>query len=281
MDVSARPGDALAQPTRARVFALLGELNRPASTEELAAELGMHPNGVRLHLERLREEGLLQRRRERRPRGRPRDSWAISPNAQPGGDPPTGYATLSRWLVKALVTSGAMTEDMEETGRLIGRGMASDHAGPRDDQMLFDTLTTLGFQPERAATTGDHEAATTAGHDAATTAGHEAATTAGDEAATTAGDEAATTAGDEAAYAGGAPQEHVTYVLRNCPYRQAVHERQPLVCALHRGLTSGLVDAMEAGSELAGFEAKDPDLAGCMIRLGRPSRRPRSDASQQ
>jgi predicted ArsR family transcriptional regulator len=266
MDVSARPGDALAQPTRARVFALLGELNRPASTEELAAELGMHPNGVRLHLERLREEGLLQRRRERRPRGRPRDSWAISPHAQPGGDPPTGYATLSRWLVKALVTSGAMTEDMEETGRLIGRGMASDHAGPRDDQMLFDTLTTLGFQPARAATTAGHEAATTAGDEAATTAGHEAATTAGDETATT---------------ACGAPQEDVTFVLRNCPYRQAVHERQPLVCALHRGLTSGLVGAMEAGSELVGFEAKDPDLAGCIIRLGRPRRRPQPDASQK
>jgi len=216
MDVPVRPGDALSQPTRARVFALLGELHRPASTEELAAELGMHPNGVRLHLDRLHDEGLVDRRRERQPRGRPRDAWTISPDAQPGGDPPTGYASLSRWLVRALVTSGARVEEMEETGRLIGRGLASDHPGSKDEQMLFDTLTTLGFQPAREP--------------------------------------------DQAG-------DRVVYRLRNCPYRQAVHERQPLVCALHRGLTTGLVEAIDGHSEVVGFEPKDPDLAGCMIAV--------------
>ena len=215
MDVPLRPGDALSQPTRAKVFALLGDLRRPASTDALAAELGMHPNGVRLHLERLLEDGLVERRRERQARGRPRDSWTISPDAQPGGDPPTSYASLSRWLVQALVTTGAAVGDMEETGRLIGRGLASDHPGKRDEQMLFDTLTTLGFQPEREVVAN----------------------------------------------------EHAAYRLRNCPYRQAVHERQPLVCALHRGLTSGLVEAMDADSRLVSFEPKDPDLAGCMIRV--------------
>lgn len=215
MDVPVRPGDALSQPTRAKVFALLGDLHRPASTEELASELGMHPNGVRLHLERLFDEGLVERRRERQARGRPRDAWAISPDAQPGGDPPTSYASLSRWLVQALVTSGARIEDMEETGRLIGRGLGSDQSGARDEQMLFDTLTTLGFQPEREP----------------------------------------------------AAHQRVTYRLRNCPYRQAVHERQPLVCALHRGLTSGLIESIEPAGRLVGFEPKDPDLAGCLIHV--------------
>ena len=215
MDLPVRPGDALAQPTRAKVFALLGELHRPASTEELAADLGMHPNGVRLHLERLRDEGIVERRRERQPRGRPRDAWAISPEAQPGGDPPTSYASLSRWLVQALAASGACIEDMEETGRLIGRGLASDHPGGEGEQILFDTLTTLGFQPEREPT----------------------------------------------------GSSRVTYKLRNCPYRQAVHERQPLVCALHRGLTSGMVETIDAEGEMIGFEPKDPDLAGCLIHL--------------
>lgn len=216
MDVPVRPGDALAQPTRARVFGLLGELHRPASTEELAAELGLHPNGVRLHLERLQEEGLVERRRERQARGRPRDAWNISPDAQPGGDPPTGYASLSRWLVRALVTSGARVADMEETGRLIGRGMAADDpGGRRDEQMLFDTLVALGFQPERAP----------------------------------------------------AGERRVTYRLRNCPYRQAVHERQPLVCALHRGLTNGLVDGIDGECAVAAFEPKDPDSAGCLIAV--------------
>jgi len=96
MDIPVRPGDALSQPTRARVFALLGELRRPAGTEELAKELDLHPNGVRVHLEQLVAAGLVERRPERIARGRPRDTWAISPNAQPGGDPPSGYAALER-----------------------------------------------------------------------------------------------------------------------------------------------------------------------------------------
>ena len=62
MDIPVRPGDALTQPTRARLFAILGELRHPAATEELAKALGLHPNGVRLHLERMLEAGLVQRR---------------------------------------------------------------------------------------------------------------------------------------------------------------------------------------------------------------------------
>ncbi len=219
MDLPVRPGDVLSQPTRARVFELLGDLHRPASTEELAAALKLHPNGIRLHLERLLEEGLVERRREHQARGRPRDSWVISPHAQPGGDPPTGYAALSRWLVQALVTSGARIDDMEKTGRLIGRGLAPDRPAARDEQMLFDTLTSLGFQPERHPSEGDS----------------------------------------------------VVYHLRNCPYRQAVHERQALVCALHRGLTNGLVETMGDGNELTAFEPKDPDQAGCVVCVRGPA----------
>jgi hypothetical protein len=43
--------DALEQPTRARLFELLGELKRPAGTVELAERFSLHPNGVRAHLE--------------------------------------------------------------------------------------------------------------------------------------------------------------------------------------------------------------------------------------
>ncbi len=216
MDVSVRPGDVLAQPTRAHLFSLLAELRRPAATEELADELGLHPNGVRLHLERLLEAGLVQRRTERLTRGRPRDTWAISPEAQPGGDPPTGYAALAGWLVRALVGSGARVADLEETGRGIGRGLATGQpTDTADEQRLLDTLTSLGFQPERLATS----------------------------------------------------RHQVTYRLRNCPFREAVRERQPLVCALHRGLTSGLVEGLNPEKRVVDFEPKDPDLAGCLIRV--------------
>jgi predicted ArsR family transcriptional regulator len=192
MDVPVRPGDVLPQPTRARLFSLLSERRGPVGTEVLAEKLKMHPNGVRLHLERLLEAGLVERRQERIARGRPRDVWTVSAEAQPGGDPPTGYAELARWLVGSLVASGARTEDMEAAGGRIGQGLAGERpAGDKDEQWLFDSLTALGFQPERERVGGNRR----------------------------------------------------SYRLRNCPYREAVHAHQPLVCALHRGLTNGLLQS--------------------------------------
>ena len=136
MDVPHRPGDALAQPTRARLFALLGDLRRPAPTEELAERLGLHPNGVRTHLERLHEVGLVARSRERLARGRPRDTWTISADAQPGGDPPTGYAQLARWLLRSLVSEDASVSDVEATGREIGRELALTDTGVTGEQRI-------------------------------------------------------------------------------------------------------------------------------------------------
>lgn len=215
MDVPTRPGDALAQPTRARLFALLGELRRPASTEELAERLGLHPNGVRTHLERLQEVGLVLRERERIARGRPRDAWAISPDAQPGGDPPTAYAELARWLVRSLAAGSTRVRDVEATGRRIGRDLVASESELPDEQRMHDALVALGFQPAREPVEDDR----------------------------------------------------LTYRLRNCPYREAVRERQPLVCGLHRGLTRGMLDALDPKTKLVGFVPKDPDAAGCLIEL--------------
>jgi predicted ArsR family transcriptional regulator len=218
VDVPTRPGDALAQPTRARLFALLAQLRRPAHTEELAERLGLHPNGVRTHLERLREAGLVVRERERRARGRPRDAWAISPDAQPGGDPPTAYADLARWLVRSLVAGHVRVGDVEAAGRRIGRELASADPAVPGEQRMHDALVALGFQPTREPV---------------------------------------------------APGR-LTYRLRNCPYRDAVRERQPLVCGLHRGLTRGMLDAIDPATRLAGFVPRDPDEAGCLIELRGP-----------
>lgn len=201
------------------MFALLSELRRPAPTEELAEHLGLHPNGVRTHLERLSEVGLVSRQRERlRSRGRPRDVWMISPHAQPGGDPPTGYAALARWLVRSLVSESARVGDVETTGRRIGREMGATVTDATGEQRLHEVLGALGFQPQREAVTDDR----------------------------------------------------LRYRLRNCPYREAVRERQPLVCGLHRGITLGLLDELDPETKLVGFVPKDPDAAGCLIELRGP-----------
>ena len=149
MDVPSSPDDALAQPTRARLFSLLGELRRPAGTDELARRLELHPNGVRLHLERLEEAGLVLREREQQARGRPRDTWSIDPQAQPGGDPPTAYAELGRWLVRAISAGGTRVRDVEATGRQIGRELAPQSTGASAEERVHGVLVAMGFQPRR------------------------------------------------------------------------------------------------------------------------------------
>ncbi|MGP0100251.1 MAG: helix-turn-helix transcriptional regulator [Solirubrobacteraceae bacterium] len=206
--------DALAQPTRARLFELLGELGRPAGTVELAERLRLHPNGVRAHLERLERAGLVARARAPRPRGRPRDVWTIASDARPGGRAPHAYAELARWLARAMGSRPSSLRDIEATGRKIGSDLAPAD-GTLDASTLQSTLAALGFQPQMQLRKDDR----------------------------------------------------LTFRLGNCPYRDAVRENQPVVCALHRGITRGLLDVLDPHAKLAGFIPRDPDKAGCLIEL--------------
>lgn len=215
MDVEPHIDDPLIQPTRARLFKQLTELRRSASTEELAEQLAMHPNGVRLHLERLAKAGLVVRERERGARGRPRDSWSITADAQPGGNPPTAYADLSRWLVRLLARGRMGIRDVESVGRELGRDLASEGSDADKESRFFTALVALGFQPTREST----------------------------------------------------EEPGTKYCLRNCPYRDAVSERQALVCGLHRGMTRGMLDVIDPKTKLAGFVPKDPYAAGCEIEV--------------
>jgi predicted ArsR family transcriptional regulator len=217
MDPAVRD-DALAQASRARLFRLLGELQRPASTEELAERLGLHPNGVRTHLERLREAELVVRDRERRPRGRPRDVWTIDPQAGPSGDPPGAYADLSRWLVRTIAARKSRVRDVESMGHEIGRELAEQGEAGSPEERMHQALATLGFRPARAI---DRDG-------------------------------------------------KVDYTLANCPYRDAVRENQSVTCALHRGLTRGLLAGISPDTELTAFVPRDPDTAGCLIELDGP-----------
>jgi len=149
MDLPRHPDDLLNQPTRARLFEILGELRRPAGTDELALRLRLHPNGVRLHLERMLEARLLERERPRESVGRPRDMWSIAPGARPGGDPPRAYADLGRWLTDVIASGKTSQRGVEAAGREIGRKLApKEGSGPRSAQMQT-SLAALGFAPEQ------------------------------------------------------------------------------------------------------------------------------------
>ena len=208
------PDDVLAQPTRSRLFALLAELKRPAGTVELAERLDLHPNGVRVHLERMEQAGLVERARVRHQRGRPPDAWTIAADARPGGSAPRAYQDLGRWLARALRSRQRGLRSIEDTGRQIGREIAPQ--GTASNPAGFEAvLSALGFQP----TAKLHA------------------------------------------------DRGVTFCLGNCPYREAVRENQPAICALHKGITRGLLDVLSPDAKLAGFVPRDPDEAGCLIEL--------------
>jgi predicted ArsR family transcriptional regulator len=142
----AAAGDVLAQPTRAGLFSLLTELRREASTEELAGRLDLHVNGVRRHLERLQEAGLVERSKGREGRGRPRDLWTVAAGANPGGERPTAYADLAGWLAGAIPAGPGRLRQVERAGVEIGRALAPAKTEP-SAAAFEDVLSALGFQP--------------------------------------------------------------------------------------------------------------------------------------
>jgi predicted ArsR family transcriptional regulator len=137
----------LAQPTRVRLFALLVDLKRAAGTEELANRLDRHPNGVRRHLEQMREAGLLERRRVQGKKGRPRDRWLVAAGAHPGGTRPKAYADLAGWLARAIPAGPARLRQIERSGREIGHELTPED---RDDppESFRQIVNALGFQPQ-------------------------------------------------------------------------------------------------------------------------------------
>jgi predicted ArsR family transcriptional regulator len=147
MDLPPPKEGALAQPKRAEIFAFLVERRGPASTDEVAEQFGLHPNGVRRHLERLVEGGFVTRSRVRLAKGRPRDSWAVAPDAHPGGMQPQAYTDLSRWLARAIPASAPRLRELERTGEEIGRELAPPGASGDPAEDLRDALAALGFEP--------------------------------------------------------------------------------------------------------------------------------------
>jgi predicted ArsR family transcriptional regulator len=214
-DVPDGTGDVLAQPTRARLFARLATLERAAGTDELAAELELHPSGVRVHLEELRRAGLVVRERVPQRLGRPRDSWSIAPDALAGREPPDAYLRLAGWLARCIPARPGRLREVERAGRELGRALLPDRGPSAVEETMGRVFTALGFAPEREKPT----------------------------------------------------PRRVVFRVGNCPYRDAVRENQPVVCALHRGLTRGLLDELAPAARITGFDPQDPERAGCMIEI--------------
>jgi predicted ArsR family transcriptional regulator len=141
--------DPLAQPARARAFAFLTELRRPATIEEIAAHLSLHSTGVRAHLARLEEAGLVDRRVVRSGRGRPHYEWTVAPGAMPTGRRPDAHAQLACWLAGAFAAGATTPRGLEEYGYEVGRALAPTGGREPPADALGDVLAAMGFQPDR------------------------------------------------------------------------------------------------------------------------------------
>jgi len=92
--------------------------------------------------------GLICRERAPQPRGRPRDSWSVAPDASPGAEPPDAYRQLARWLARSTPSRPGRLREIERAGRELGRELPRDRIGSPPEAM-GRTLTALGFAPQR------------------------------------------------------------------------------------------------------------------------------------
>jgi predicted ArsR family transcriptional regulator len=140
---------ALADDTR---FALYRELAlSPASRSagELAGRLGLHPNTVRPHLDRMREAGLIEVEAVHRGTvGRPQLRYSIAPGAPGLGLDPPAHTLLAGLLAALADQLGADGVDAAGMGRRWGQeAMARRQSSRGCLAALVAELDRLGFDP--------------------------------------------------------------------------------------------------------------------------------------
>ena len=150
---------ALGDDTRFALYSELAASRVPLTTSDLARRLGLHPNTVRPHLERMRDAGLLQvESTSSGAVGRPRHRYTPAPGA-PGIDlDPPAYNLLAALLAEVAVEQDeGGSESLGESARAVGRREARRLASkskrsarppkPACIEALRSAMERLGFEP--------------------------------------------------------------------------------------------------------------------------------------
>ena len=195
----------LGDNTRYAIYLELARSPRPLVTAEIAETLGLHPNTVRPHLDRMREVGLLEVTTDARGEvGRPQHRYAVAPDAPSLGLEPPTMPVLARMVLAMAHRLGASTADAIAVGETEGASRAGSYAAaPSALEALVADLDRLGFDPvvTEGGPTGDDVAEL-----------------------------------DDDAVA--------VVAFANCPFADLAREHPDIVCGLHRGLVAGFVAAM-------------------------------------
>jgi predicted ArsR family transcriptional regulator len=139
----------LGDNTRYAIYLELARSARPLGTAEIAETLGLHPNTVRPHLERMREVGLLEVTTDPRGEvGRPQHRYSLAPDAPSLGLEPPVMPMLARMVLEVARRVGADPADAIAVGEVEGTARATRYqAAPSALEALVADLDRLGFDP--------------------------------------------------------------------------------------------------------------------------------------
>ena len=124
----------------------------PRSTNEIAEVLGLHPNTVRPHLERMREVGLLDVEVDNRGTvGRPQNRYFLASDAPSLGLEPPSFPLLAGLLAAVAAQGGPAVLDVASVGSEHGVEQGAAAAKRTSTRAclsaLMGELANLGFDP--------------------------------------------------------------------------------------------------------------------------------------
>lgn len=140
---------ALGDNTRYAIYLELARATRPLATADIAEALGLHPNTVRPHLDRMRDAGLLDVEiGGRGDVGRPQHRYSVAPGAPSLGLEPPTMPVLARMVLVMAKRLRASADDAEAVGDDEGRTRARRYSSaPSTLEALVSDLDRLGFDP--------------------------------------------------------------------------------------------------------------------------------------
>jgi predicted ArsR family transcriptional regulator len=139
----------LGDNTRYAIYLELARSPRPLVTAEIADILGLHPNTVRPHMDRMREVGLLEVTTVARGEvGRPQHRYSLAQDAPSLGLEPPTMPMLARMVLAMARRLGANPADAAAVGEAEGATRATHYAdAPSALEALVADLDRLGFDP--------------------------------------------------------------------------------------------------------------------------------------
>jgi predicted ArsR family transcriptional regulator len=139
---------ALGDETRYAMYRELATATSPLSAQDLADRLGLHANTVRLHLDRLREVGLVDvEALHRGTVGRPQHRYFLAAGAPGLGFDPPAHALLAGLLAALAERVGADPDDAADTGHAWGVEAGKRTRTRSCLRALEAELLRLGFEP--------------------------------------------------------------------------------------------------------------------------------------